>query len=84
LCSDDPLYQTYHGNEWGVMLHDERALFELLCLEGAQAGLSWLTILRKRERYRKAFDGFASEKVTIMMIKKMPQFCRIRVLYVIN
>ena len=55
---DDPLYLDYHDREWGVPLRDERRLFELLILEGAQAGLSWITILRKRENYRAAFDGF--------------------------
>ena len=54
----DPLEMTYHDREWGVPLHDDRRLFEFLILEGAQAGLSWLTILRKRENYRAAFDGF--------------------------
>jgi DNA-3-methyladenine glycosylase I len=54
----DPLYEAYHDQEWGVPLHDERALFELLCLEGAQAGLAWITILRKRAGYRSAFLGF--------------------------
>src|SRR4051812_16942028 len=54
---------TYHDNEWGVPLHDDRALFELLILEGAQAGLSWSTILRKRENYRTAFDGFDAGKI---------------------
>ncbi len=62
-CGDDPLYVTYHDVEWGVPLHDERRLFEMLILEGAQAGLSWLTVLRKREAYRAAFDGFDPEKV---------------------
>ncbi len=62
-CPADPLYLAYHDTEWGVPLHDERALFEMLCLEGAQAGLSWLTILRKRENYRRAFDGFDAEKM---------------------
>lgn len=57
-AADDPLYIAYHDREWGVPLHDDRALFEFLVLEGAQAGLSWLTILRKRENYRRAFDGF--------------------------
>jgi DNA-3-methyladenine glycosylase I len=57
-CGDDPLYVDYHDHEWGVPLRDERALFELLCLEGFQAGLSWLTILRKREAFREAFEGF--------------------------
>ena len=62
-CPADPLYIAYHDIEWGVPLHDDAALFEMLCLEGAQAGLSWLTILRKRETYRKAFDGFDAEKM---------------------
>lgn len=53
-----PEYVAYHDTEWGVPLHDDRRLFELLCLEGAQAGLSWLTILRRRDGYRAAFDGF--------------------------
>jgi DNA-3-methyladenine glycosylase I len=57
-AGDDPLYVAYHDGEWGVPLHDGRALFELLTLEGAQAGLSWITILRKREGYRAAFEGF--------------------------
>ena len=52
------LYQHYHDEEWGVPLHDEQRLFEFLILEGAQAGLSWITILRKRENYRAAFDDF--------------------------
>ncbi|MEW5722937.1 MAG: DNA-3-methyladenine glycosylase I [Thermodesulfobacteriota bacterium] len=56
--SDDPLYVAYHDKEWGVPLHDETKLFEFLVLEGTQAGLSWLTILKKRENYRRAFDGF--------------------------
>lgn len=62
-CGDDPLYVAYHDEEWGVPLHDEQTLFELLVLEGAQAGLSWITILRKREGYRRAFDGFDPEKI---------------------
>jgi DNA-3-methyladenine glycosylase I len=57
-CTTDSLYVDYHDREWGVPLHDDRRLFEMLCLEGAQAGLSWITILRKREAYRRAFDGF--------------------------
>lgn len=59
----DPLYAQYHDKEWGVPLHDDRALFEFLSLEGAQAGLSWLTILKKRENYRKAFENFDPKKV---------------------
>ncbi|HET9371117.1 MAG TPA: DNA-3-methyladenine glycosylase I [Vicinamibacterales bacterium] len=59
----DPLYVKYHDEEWGVPLHDDRRLFEMLILEGAQAGLSWITILRKRPAYRKAFDRFDAKKV---------------------
>ena len=61
--TSDPLYVDYHDREWGVPLHDERALFELLCLEGAQAGLAWITILRKRDGYRRAFDGFHPDRL---------------------
>lgn len=64
-CGDDPLYIDYHDTEWGVPLHDERRLFEMLCLEGAQAGLSWITILKKRDGYRKAFDNFEKEKIVL-------------------
>ena len=59
----DPLYIEYHDREWGVPLHDDQRLFEFLALEGAQAGLSWLTILKRRPGYRKAFDGFDPRKV---------------------
>jgi DNA-3-methyladenine glycosylase I len=62
-CGNDPLYVAYHDAEWGVPVHDDRKLFEFLILEGAQAGLSWITILRKREAYRRAFAGFDAEKV---------------------
>ena len=62
-CSDDPVYVSYHDEEWGVPVHDDRLLFEFLVLEGAQAGLSWLTILKKRENYRKAFDHFDVARV---------------------
>jgi DNA-3-methyladenine glycosylase I len=62
-CGTDPLYVRYHDDEWGVPLHDDRRLFELLILEGAQAGLNWLTILRKREHYRVAFDDFDPERI---------------------
>lgn len=62
-CGTDPLYVAYHDEEWGVPVHDDRTWFEFLVLEGAQAGLSWLTVLRKRENYRKAFDGFDVQKV---------------------
>jgi DNA-3-methyladenine glycosylase I len=60
---DNPLYVKYHDEEWGVPIHDDRLLFEFLILEGVQAGLSWLTVLRKRENYRKAFDGFDARKI---------------------
>lgn len=62
-AGDDALYRAYHDTEWGVPLHDDRALFEFLILEGAQAGLSWITILRKRENYRAAFDDFDAARV---------------------
>ena len=62
-CASDPLYVAYHDDEWGVPVHDDRRLLEFLILEGAQAGLSWLTILRKRENYRKAFHGFDCERI---------------------
>jgi DNA-3-methyladenine glycosylase I len=62
-CGTDPLYIEYHDNEWGTPLYDNQKLFELLILEGAQAGLSWITVLRKRENYRKAFDNFNPEKI---------------------
>jgi DNA-3-methyladenine glycosylase I len=62
-CPPDPLYMAYHDTEWGVAAHSDQRLFEMLCLEGAQAGLSWLTILRKRENYRRAFDGFDAAKM---------------------
>jgi DNA-3-methyladenine glycosylase I len=62
-AGDDPLYVTYHDEEWGVPVHDDKTLFEFLVLEGAQAGLSWITILRKRDAYRKAFAGFDPAKV---------------------
>jgi DNA-3-methyladenine glycosylase I len=60
---DTPIYIDYHDNEWGRPLHDDRQLFELINLEGAQAGLSWITVLKKREAYRKAFDGFDPHKI---------------------
>jgi len=62
-CGEDPLYVEYHDREWGVPVRDDRKLFEFIILEGAQAGLSWITILRKRENYRKAFAGFDPVKV---------------------
>lgn len=62
-CGDDPLYVAYHDEEWGVPVHDDLRLFEMLILEGAQAGLSWSTILKKRENYRKAFNRFDARKI---------------------
>ena len=62
-ASADPLYEKYHDKEWGRPLRDDRALFELLTLEGCQAGLSWITVLRKREHYRKVYDDFDAKKI---------------------
>ncbi len=62
-AGDDPLYSDYHDKEWGVPVHNDKLLFEFLILEGAQAGLSWITILRKRDNYRAAFDGFDASRV---------------------
>ena len=69
----DPLYQAYHDLEWGVPVHDERLLFEFLTLEGAQAGLSWITILRKREAYRSAFAGFHPDAVAAFGATELAQ-----------
>ena len=62
-CVGDPLYESYHDNEWGVPVKDDDTLFEFLILETFQAGLSWITVLRKRENFRKAFDGFDFKKI---------------------
>ena len=62
-CGSDPLYVAYHDSEWGVPEHDDRKLFEMLILEGTQAGLSWLTILKKRDNYRRAFHQFDPERI---------------------
>lgn len=70
-CDDDDLYRDYHDNEWGVPLYDDRKLFELLVLEGAQAGLSWITVLRKREGYRRAYDNFNPEKMARYTSEKL-------------
>ncbi|NHJ48683.1 MAG: DNA-3-methyladenine glycosylase I [Asgard group archaeon] len=69
--SENPLYKDYHDKEWGVPVHDERLLFEMVTLEGAQAGLSWSTIINKRENYKKAFDNFDFEKVAKYDDKKI-------------
>jgi DNA-3-methyladenine glycosylase I len=68
---DDPIYREYHDREWGVPVHDDRVLFEFLVLEGAQAGLSWETILRKRENFRRAFDRFDPEEIALYDKKKV-------------
>lgn len=69
--TDEPLYIEYHDQEWGVPVYDDRLLFEMLCLEGAQAGLSWWTILQKRENYRKAFAHFDAEKIVQFSDEKL-------------
>lgn len=73
---EEPLYRDYHDKEWGVPVHDDRLLFEFLVLEGAQAGLSWWTILRKRENYRRAFGGFEPRKVAKFDSKKMGELLK--------
>jgi DNA-3-methyladenine glycosylase I len=70
-CGTDPLYVEYHDREWGIPVHDDRRLFEMLILEGAQAGLSWLTILRKRKGYQHAFDRFDARKIAKYDAKKV-------------
>lgn len=70
-CGTDPLYVKYHDEEWGVPVYDDQKLFEFLILEGAQAGLSWITILRRRDNYRKAFGDFDPEKVARFNAKKI-------------
>ena len=78
-AGSDPLYIKYHDTEWGVPVHDDRLWFEFLILEGAQAGLSWLTILRKRSNYRRAFDNFNPDKIAAYdtaKIKRTAVRCR--------
>jgi DNA-3-methyladenine glycosylase I len=70
-AADGELMQAYHDTEWGVPLHDDRALFEFLCLEGAQAGLSWRTVLHKRDRYRRAFHDFDIARVAAMKDREL-------------
>lgn len=72
-AGNDPLYRAYHDHEWGVAVHDDRRLFEFLVLEGAQAGLSWITILRKREAYRQAFGGFDPNQVASFDDRKITE-----------
>ena len=69
----EPLYIEYHDKEWGVPVFDDRQLFEMICLEGAQAGLSWWTILQKRENYRQAFDNFEAEKIVLYSVEKIQE-----------
>ena len=71
--TDDPLYIAYHDEEWGVPVYDDQKLFEFLILEGAQAGLSWITILKRREAYREACDGFDPEKIALYDEKKVTE-----------
>lgn len=72
-CNNDPLYQDYHDHEWGVVSHDRRYLFEMLCLEGQQAGLSWITVLRKRAHYRAMFANFDPQQVSHMTDAQLDQ-----------
>lgn len=72
-CGEDPLYVKYHDEEWGVPVHDDKQLFAKLCLDGAQAGLSWITILRKSENYWKAFDNFDPYKIAKYDDKKIAE-----------
>ena len=75
-CGTDPLYIDYHDKVWGVPMHDDQQLFEMLCLEGAQAGLSWITILRKRENYLEAFDNFDPGKVARYTDQKLEKILK--------
>ena len=72
-CTDDPIYIKYHDHEWGRPVHDDKRLFEFLVLEGAQAGLSWLTVLKKRDNYRKAFDHFDVRLIARYNARKVKQ-----------
>lgn len=75
-CGTDPLYVDYHDREWGVAVHDDRQLFEMLCLEGAQAGLSWITVLRKRDGYRRAFAEFDPDELARWPQRKLDALMR--------
>ncbi len=70
-CGDDPLYVRYPDHEWGVPIRDDRRLFEMLFLEGAQAGLSWITVLKKRDRYREVFHGFCIARIAAMTDREL-------------
>ena len=76
-CGDDPLYVSYHDEEWGVPVRDDQTLFEFLVLEGAQAGLSWITILRKRDGYRRLFDGFNAQKIARYTDNKLDRLLQV-------
>lgn len=73
---DIPIYIAYHDNEWGRPEHDDTKLFEMLILEGMQAGLSWITVLKKREAFRKAFDGFNPEKIALYTEEKVEELMK--------
>ena len=73
-CEGEEIYIDYHDNEWGIPVHDDQKLFEMIMLEGAQAGLSWITVLKKREGYRKAFDNFDPKKCARYSDKKLEKF----------
>jgi DNA-3-methyladenine glycosylase I len=75
-AGSDPLYVAYHDEEWGVPVHDDRRFFEMLVLEGAQAGLSWITVLRKREHYRKVFDGFDPRRIARYDARRIERLLR--------
>ena len=75
-CGDDPLYVRYHDEEWGRFVDDDKTMFEFLVLEGAQAGLSWITVLRRREHYRKAFANFDVRKVATFTAKDVERLLR--------
>jgi DNA-3-methyladenine glycosylase I len=77
-CGDDPQYKEYHDKEWGVPLYDDEKLFEMLILEGAQAGLSWITILKRREGYQQAYDGFDPEKMACWSDGKLEELMQDR------
>jgi DNA-3-methyladenine glycosylase I len=78
-CSDDPLYIDYHDQEWGKPLYDEAQLFELLCLEGQQAGLSWITVLKKRDCYRQHFFSIQSRRLLNSPIPTWNKNCKMQV-----
>jgi len=75
-CGEDPLYTAYHDEEWGRPVHDDTMLYEHLCLEGFQCGLSWITVLRKRENFRRAFHDFAPRKVAAMEDQDVERLCQ--------